>query len=489
MKRILSFFLIGLFVYSLIRVFTAPAPVFAEGWRDSSLGAEYDDADLGALNFGANIDRAVKSNMGSLTCMIVPFFDLCTQDPKKYQSLLQKSALVAIGNSIDAMYTTPPADLALWFRDTGQTLGFVSKQAMAQGVGFTGLQPLLTVWKVFRNIAYLILAIVMIIIGFMVMFRKKIDPKTVVTVQNALPRIVITLLLITFSYAIVGVMIDLMYLVIALGIGILPKVGALGWTPTVDFYLKSGFFRITNLLFNGGFSSLDDLLKFLNPPYPPSAVSGTGNAIINWVLYAWTWISGKGEAYIIEVILLPFLLALLLLFATVRIFFMALGAYIQVIIALLTAPLQILMDAFPGSSNFSSWFKNLVANLSVFPVTILLIHIGSYLAQSNIDNLWKPPLLNAPAPPEAAASSGAAGVVGLIGLGLLLGIPSMVNAIKEALKAKPVVPMFAGVGGVMTGGFNTSLQILQALFYLREFKKKPQEIVGLQEPETHPAGG
>ncbi|MBI5619499.1 hypothetical protein HY950_00895, partial [Candidatus Gottesmanbacteria bacterium] len=75
-----------LFSCLFIVLFVFVPPVFAAGWRDSSLGAEYDDADTGTLNFGANIDRAVKSNMGSLTCMIVPFFDLCTQDPKKYQS-------------------------------------------------------------------------------------------------------------------------------------------------------------------------------------------------------------------------------------------------------------------------------------------------------------------------------------------------------------------------------------------------------------------
>ena len=61
----------------------------------------------------------------------------------------------------------------------------------------------------------------MIVIGFMVMFRRKIDPKTVITVQNALPKIVLALLLVTFSYAIAAFMIDLMYLVMAIIINLL----------------------------------------------------------------------------------------------------------------------------------------------------------------------------------------------------------------------------------------------------------------------------
>ena len=86
---------------------------------------------------------------------------------------------------------------------------------------FAGLAPLLPLWKVFRDVSYGILAIILIVVGHMVMFRKKIDPKTVVTVQNSIPRIVVALLLVTFSYLIVGLMIDGMYLLITLSISMI----------------------------------------------------------------------------------------------------------------------------------------------------------------------------------------------------------------------------------------------------------------------------
>ena len=43
------------------------------------------------------------------------------------------------------------------------------------------------------------------------MFRMKINPQNVATFQSAIPKIVTTLILITFAYAIAGFMIDLMF--------------------------------------------------------------------------------------------------------------------------------------------------------------------------------------------------------------------------------------------------------------------------------------
>ncbi|MCJ7826546.1 hypothetical protein MUP56_02945, partial [Patescibacteria group bacterium] len=140
------------------------------------------------------------------------------------QQMYKESLVYGADSALAFIYTNPPASTYAFVRDMGQTLGFIPQSVNAQGIGFSGLTQLLPMWKAFRNIAYLLLAIFMIIIGFLIMFRKKIDPKTVITVQNALPNIVITLLLITFSYAIVGVLIDFMYLIIMIAISILQPI-------------------------------------------------------------------------------------------------------------------------------------------------------------------------------------------------------------------------------------------------------------------------
>ncbi|MFZ5845722.1 MAG: hypothetical protein ACOY0S_04690, partial [Patescibacteria group bacterium] len=99
----------------------------------------------------------------ALSCQIMG----CSKNPE-HTFYYGKSAIAGINNFIAMMYANPPADLALWINDTAIALGFKPKPAYAQGIGFSGLAALLPIWKAFRNIAYLLLAIVMIVIGFMV---------------------------------------------------------------------------------------------------------------------------------------------------------------------------------------------------------------------------------------------------------------------------------------------------------------------------------
>jgi hypothetical protein len=87
-------------------------------------------------------------------------------------------------------------------------------RAYAQGTGYGAMSAFLPFWKVFRNLAYSLYIIMFVVVGIMIMLRTKVNAQTIITIQTALPNLLITLLLITFSYAIVGFMIDLMYFLI-----------------------------------------------------------------------------------------------------------------------------------------------------------------------------------------------------------------------------------------------------------------------------------
>jgi len=363
----------------------------------------------------------------------------------------KKSALAYMDGVITSVYQTPPANLALWLNDTGQSLGFIPKQAYAQGIGFTGLTALLDIWKAFRNIAYAVLAAIMIVIGFMIMFRQKIDPKTVVTVQNALPRIVVALLLITFSYAIVGLMIDLMYVVLTLVVSVMVSAshGSLG-ADTASSYLSGGFGVLFKGIFSGSIQSLDDIVAFFTGPVVTSTAVGlSGLGFLGTLVAAGTASVGTAAPLVAAAvpILAIVILAIVILFAVIRLFFLLVGAYIQIIISLITAPFQLLMVAFPGNNTFTSWISNLSVNLLVFPITAALILVANILA--NLEThptgllgpqgqaLWTPPLLGGTGH----------GVAGIIAIGMLLSIPTIVNGLKESLKVKPLIPG-GGIGGV-----------------------------------------
>ncbi len=386
------------------------------------------------------------------------------------------SALSGLSSSVLAIYSNPPASTQQFAMDLGQTLGFIPHQVEAQGIGFSGLQILLPIWKAFRDVAYILLAIILIIIGFMVMFRKKIDPKTVVTVQNALPRVVIALLLVTFSYAIVGFMIDLMYLVIVLAVNVIvgaatspggnvnsfgALISGLVWKPTwldpsswfpkpapvtvhdvTDLLLNGGLGGLLRFFFGAGFSAVDDIGKLLTGNWNPGVkIAATAVWGIMTFLFAGGGTKGlavAGLAY--GPVLLNVLVLIILIFGLIRLVFMLVDAYINIIISLLFSPFQLMLEAIPGTNAFSSWFRWLIAKIITFPLTAVLLLIAAFLtSQENATKLWAPPLLS--------SGSGVTGVSGFIGLGMLLVIPNVVASIQKAMKAEPFIP--GGLGTVL----------------------------------------
>ncbi len=62
-----------------------------------------------------------------------------------------------------------------------------------------GLELVLSLWETSRDLAYGIISVIMLVIGIMIITRKRISPQAVVTVQTALPRVIISILLINFQ--------------------------------------------------------------------------------------------------------------------------------------------------------------------------------------------------------------------------------------------------------------------------------------------------
>jgi len=82
-------------------------------------------------------------------------------------------------------------------------------QAQTVGFGFDALKPIQEMWKASRDIAFGLFVLTAVIFAFMIMFRVKLSPQLVISVQSALPKVFMALILATFSYAIAGFVIDL----------------------------------------------------------------------------------------------------------------------------------------------------------------------------------------------------------------------------------------------------------------------------------------
>ena len=228
-------------------------------------------------------------------------------------------AIGMMNKLVTNLYSTPPASSVEYLADVGRNLGLLAQPVYAQGLGWTAFSPVLGLWKKFRNIAYLGFVIIFVVIGFMIMFRAKIDPQTVISIQNALPRIVITLLLVTFSYAIAGFIIDLMELFTRIIGNILVDKDLLGLgnpTETLRDLFSSSVFKLVNPLRN-----VDDMIGAIRETgigtELPGPIAWLGSLTVGVIF----WIAG--------------------FFIMFKIFFALLAPYVSIILSIIFAPFQL----------------------------------------------------------------------------------------------------------------------------------------------------
>ena len=70
-----------------------------------------------------------------------------------------EGALQTGGRLIGALYNNPPASADLYVADLMHSFN-IAQPAYAQGLGFSSLSPILTGWKIFRNIAYVFFVLI-----------------------------------------------------------------------------------------------------------------------------------------------------------------------------------------------------------------------------------------------------------------------------------------------------------------------------------------
>ncbi len=252
-----------------------------------------------------------------------------------------------------------------YFTDVLENIGVpqIAPSAYAQGTGYSAMSLFLPFWKIFRNIAYSLYIVMFVVVGIMIMLRTKVNAQTVITIQSALPNLLITLLLITFSYAIVGLMIDIMYFLIYFVVYLLSSPGIdIIQTPT-----KAISRLLSNSAFNVIFAGRDSIISAV-----AMAISGVlkgissqglfngGDPTINVLAGVAGFASWLGFGYLIA--------AIWLAFSMLKLMWELLKCYVMLIVQVVTAPIQILMNALPGSKAFSNWLKRTASYLLPFPV-------------------------------------------------------------------------------------------------------------------------
>lgn len=280
-------------------------------------------------------------------------------------------------------------------------------------------------------------------------------------------------------------MVDLMYLTM----GIVASILAQGFgesARTAEFqtyFLTADFGDLFKTVFSGGFSTLDDFFK---RNFTVFMGGNTAVGIVSAILGAqwWSLLIGGGAIGALFVLIL----FLGLLFTFIRILLLLLNSYIQLLIAVVLAPLHLLFEAIPGRSAFSEWILNIIANLVVFPTTVAILMFAEYITQLNTDtsNLFAPPFIGLPWAGAEVINKGA--FPAFLGLGVLFLAPTLIATVKKQFHPKPFLPITAGTAfAPLTGGVQTAMGAASQFYYAQSAFQSIGGLFGKGGQKNHPS--
>ena len=294
---------------------------------------------------------------------------------------------------VSALYSNPPASGVQEIKHLAFSILDLStgvQPASAQGYGFTGLggqtgtnSAVKALWTASRNMAYLIMVVLLVASGFLIMFRVKINPQTVVSLQTMIPKLIITMLLVTFSFAIAGLVIDLIYVVIAAFVGFFSLGGIIDQPTQVGDIIGrltgSNFGQYLLIQFN--VIIIAALIGVVIFGIALAAIPATAALPIIGIIT----IPATGLAIIAGIVVFIWILLIFL-----KIYIMLIKAYVMLILQICVGPLQIMLDLIPSQQGFGPWIRNMVANASVFVVVPVMLLVQYTLSWS----FWANNLLN-----------------------------------------------------------------------------------------------
>lgn len=389
------------------------------------------------------------------------------KDFKPCKDVTPSGGAISMTTSTMSYLYNPPISSVYYLANLGESLGIGPGTAYAQvkGSGEEVVAPVYRLWQISRNLAYLVFIVVFVVVGFMVMFRQKLNPQTVIGVQQALPGLIIGLILVSFSYFIASLIIDLAFV----GIQLVAQYFLSAQSPTSpnslgnisDMAHNSNIFNLFAVsAFNGANLSAvwqgtsGQLIQLLGGNQLGVGIGGGGVGGVAGLVAGlmvsgpFGWLTGGAAALAIPVII-PALVCLILLIALFvqmfKLLISLLKAYIGILIMTLAGPFFILAGSIPGKSNaISGWIKNLLANVLIFPaVFAAFLFAGVILGDTTS---WNSRTV---LPLFGGLDQNFVRV--LIAYGILLGTPGIPDAVKGALGVKDQNPItqaaMAGAAG------------------------------------------
>lgn len=252
-----------------------------------------------------------------------------------------------VEREVIAMFNSQPSIDVVAHLSEEWVPGYKEKQSV-YAAGYDDLQGtnIDTLWSVTRNIAYVGFVLVMIVVGFMIMFRSKVGGQTVVTIGNAIPKVIVGLVLVTFSFAIAGLILDISGILMRVLVGILDS--------NVQIH---NIFKLLGGTFGWG---------------------GAGIGIAGLVLTLTSFLGPLGPI----LLLIALAVLLIILFGTIKLWFTLVKTYFTLLVNVIVAPLGIMAGSIPGNEAMTvNIFKSMLRNSLVFPLAFAIVNLPYFLVE------------------------------------------------------------------------------------------------------------
>ncbi len=238
-------------------------------------------------------------------------------------------------------------------------------------------------WTRTLNLSYIFFVLVMIVAGFMIMFRHKLGGQTMVTLGTVLPKIVISLILATFSFAIAGFIIDIGGVVTGVAAYVLGDGDSLSSISGIKGLMASVLgqdntkfgYVVKGVIESFGIS---DLFKTMDSGSPVGLLA-IALAVVSFIVP----VIGGAIGSVAMVILL--IILGIIFFGAIKVLIVLYKAYFGLLIAVILGPIQVTLGAIPGNSNMvGNWIKTVLRNVLVFPVVFFIVNIPNAISGSAI---------------------------------------------------------------------------------------------------------
>lgn len=370
-------------------------------------------------------DTLVGGNLGSTEASAAASVVLEHEDyPGQYIYLNVGSGggIKSIFQVINAMYIQSPASAEIWAADISQR---ASISANAQdtsatynpGRGYELLSPVYNLWRATSNAVYIFYILIIVAIAFLIVFRAQLDGQNAINLYQAIPSLVISLILVYFSYPLSAVFIDLVTVGSGVVYGTLIGTTAAedGGTAPGAFLLDKDYRLVTYYPQNVGNLvpgpvdvnprtelQINDKPVSIWQVFSTAGVNPTADGVnalvpkdIPFADLISNAISGV-QPFVGSVLSLVFIFAAFS--ASLKLFFSLLREYVVLMIYPVMAPFMFLFAAIPNQTNqiVGNYFRRLLAAsmsfvgvYAVLLATIIISRGGAGIG----DLLWVPPML------------------------------------------------------------------------------------------------